>query len=1014
MNPLRSVLSTSPKAKIYRRIVAAWLLFLGLGFGFFTFQYINQRLERVSTYAELVLALSAPFVAEVAQGGREDLIQQALNTAAGSPFIKELAVTSKSVDVRWQSHVAPSELTAPSWINTWFKSKLLDIQKPLLLKGQALGALKLSFETEALANDAWHVFLLSFLFTACLAVFGVLAGLIPLSRAVQKLTALGQQAEVTLNAISEGVICCTANFELLSINPAAQRLLGFSVLEMPRLLGQDVRVLLPNLLMNNEVASNWVARDYALTRQDGVQCWLETGFADVQGQEAPSVCKVLTLRDVSHAHALASAQRRELLEHQTAMANMRKVANLLPLSNLTNVDDPGKAGTDQQNDLTDWVLAMIAEREKSLKELENQKFALDQHAMVVISDVNGLTQYVNPRYCQISGYDRAELMGQPLRLISRITNAEHFYTEMLDTVSKGKTWQGDLQSQNKEGHAYWVNVTVVPLFNEFLVQDRFMFIGTDITQDQENKTRLRAQLNLVEALLEATPLVIYSKDTLGRYVLANAAFEKFFGLTRAELIGKTAFDIAELPYAQFSLEQDQRLEATGGVQSFETSYTHPTTGRVVDLFYSKALTTDAEGQVTGIVGAIVDVTVRNQTQLLLKATIQLAETASQAKSNFLANMSHEIRTPMNGVIGMLELALDIAVDPGQREYLNLAQSSAQSLMVVINDILDISKIESNRVELEALEFTLIDFLARSLKSVEALAKKKGLAFKLECSDALPKQVIGDPLRLGQVLLNLCDNAIKFTPLGSVTVRVSATPVLDGTVELTVDVIDTGIGIAAELQSAVFDNFTQADASITRQYGGTGLGLSISSKLVDLMGGHLGLESAIGHGSTFTLKLRLPLPPPLTQAAPALVAASIQRPMLPKPAATGPLQVMLVEDNLVNQILCSTILKKIGHVVVLASHGQEALDLFAKRPWDVILMDMQMPVMDGMDATRAIRALELPGQHTPIVAMTANAMESDRQLCLDAGMDDYLSKPFKFAELKAILEKAVRRDLLSEA
>jgi CheY-like chemotaxis protein len=213
---------------------------------------------------------------------------------------------------------------------------------------------------------------------------------------------------------------------------------------------------------------------------------------------------------------------------------------------------------------------------------------------------------------------------------------------------------------------------------------------------------------------------------------------------------------------------------------------------------------------------------------------------------------------------------------------------------------------------------------------------------------------------------------------------------------------------------VFDNFTQADASITRQYGGTGLGLSISSKLADLMGGHLGLKSVTGQGSTFTLKLRLSLPPPVPQAASVIVRASIPPPMQPKPAATDPFQVMLVEDNPVNQILCSVILKKIGHTVVVANHGQEALDLFAKQPWDVILMDMQMPVMDGLEATRAIRALELPGQHTPIVAMTANAMESDRQLCLAAGMDDYLSKPFKFAELQAILEKAVGRDSPSEA
>jgi CheY-like chemotaxis protein len=247
----------------------------------------------------------------------------------------------------------------------------------------------------------------------------------------------------------------------------------------------------------------------------------------------------------------------------------------------------------------------------------------------------------------------------------------------------------------------------------------------------------------------------------------------------------------------------------------------------------------------------------------------------------------------------------------------------------------------------------------------------------------------------------------------VSVQVSCTPVNADGFDLTVAITDTGIGIAADQQSTVFELFSQADAGTTRKYGGSGLGLTISLKLAALMGGQISLDSVPGQGSTFTLRMRLAMPPGGQQAEVLLAPALAQVPLVTRLMPTS-LQVMLVEDNLVNQILCSTILKKIGHVVVLASHGQEALDLFAKQAWDVILMDMQMPVMDGLDATRAIRALELPGHHTPIVAMTANAMESDRQLCLQAGMDDYLSKPFKFLELKAILEKAIGRDLPSEA
>jgi CheY-like chemotaxis protein len=429
--------------------------------------------------------------------------------------------------------------------------------------------------------------------------------------------------------------------------------------------------------------------------------------------------------------------------------------------------------------------------------------------------------------------------------------------------------------------------------------------------------------------------------------------------------------------------------------------------------HTKALTSDHVGNVTGIVGVIVDVTERNRSQCQLQEAKRLAEAANRAKSNFLANMSHEIRTPMNGVLGMIELASELATDPVQQNYLNLAKSSGQTLMVVINDILDISKIEANRVDIEAVEFSLVDQLQKILNPVQAMVMRKGLVFELVFSPGLPSRVMGDPTRLRQVLLNLCDNAVKFTQAGLVAVHVSGAPDSAGGFDLTVAVSDTGIGIAHQQQSAVFELFTQADAGTTRQFGGSGLGLTISMKLAALMGGGITLKSEPGQGSTFTLQIRLALvqEAPQAQNVPAPVPAQESLALPPMPMA---FQVLLVEDNLVNQILCRTILKKIGHTVVLANNGQEALDLFNQQHWDVILMDMQMPVMDGLDATRAIRALEKAGQHTPIVAMTANAMESDRQLCLDAGMDDYLSKPFKFGELRAILEKAVRQNLPLEA
>jgi PAS domain S-box-containing protein len=627
--------------------------------------------------------------------------------------------------------------------------------------------------------------------------------------------------------------------------------------------------------------------------------------------------------------------------------------------------------------------------------------------------MEGVLSYANDRYCDISGFERDALMGQRPRLHSGTDNTKHFYSEVLGAVSNGSIWRGKLQGHNRQGHPFWVDATVVPLYNDVLIQDRYMLMGTDITQDQQNKAQLSEQLGLMEALLEAIPTAIYFKDSLGRYSVINSAFEKLFGLSRPQVLGKTSLDIVPSLFAQSMVEKDQSLQARGGVQVFETTYNNPQTGRVSDFRYSKALTTNEQGQITGIVGAIEDVTERNLNLHQLEEATRQAEAANRAKSNFLANMSHEIRTPMNGVIGMTELALELALDPAQRDYLSLAASSAQALMAVINDILDISKIEANRVDIESIDFSLSDVIQHSLKPVEAMARKKGLAFVLTQSPGLPDHVMGDPTRLRQVLLNLCDNAVKFTPAGHVAVHVGGAPVVGGGFDLTVAVSDTGIGIAPEQQSTVFEIFSQADASTTRQYGGSGLGLTISAKLAVLMGGGIALDSVSGQGSTFTLRLRLGMPQgvhhPAVMLAPARTQATGVVPQRP-----SAFQVMLVEDNPVNQILCGTILKKLGHTVALANHGREALDLFAQQPWDVILMDMQMPVMDGLEATRAIRALELPGQHTPIVAMTANAMETDRQLCLEAGMDDYLSKPFKFAHLQAILEKAVSRNFPSEA
>ena len=1013
MNPLRRLLASTPRSQIYQLFIVFWLVFLLSGFGFFLVQSINQRLERVAAFSELVLTVTAPVLADAALGSKGVLIQQMLDATAQSPFIHDLSIISPSGDVRWQSVGTKPTLMAPVWLSSWIQSLLPAVQKPLLVDGHLVGSLRLSFETETLANNFLHMLGSSLLFALLLAGFGVMLGLIPLRLALQNLSAFCQQAEVTLLAIHEGVISCTEQLKLVSINPAALDLLGFDAADVPSLLGRDIRELLPNMFLDDEVATSWVARPYAFSRKDGVQLMLETRLADVVGSDAYAVRKVMTLCDVSQSHALFMAQEAELLAHKNALAGMKRVADSVYLTARTSETSPLPSGSSDLSYVTAWVLAMVAEHEKSRHQLEQQKFAMDQHAIVVTCDNNGAIIYANERYCALSGFDQAELLGHKPRFFSQIRQSEHLYNDMLAVISKGGVWHGTLQAQNKRGGTYWINSTVVPFLNEHMVQESYTLIGTDKTEDQQNKAELREQLSLMAVLLEAIPTAIYFKNQQGRYSLVNSAFEKLIGLNRDDLIGNTLIDIVPLAFAEFSNEKDRNLQSNGGIQMYETSYTNPKSGLKLDLLYSKALTTDDQGNGTGIVGVVVDVTERNQSHRQMQEAKRLAEAANRAKSNFLANMSHEIRTPMNGVIGMTELALELAVDPVLRDCLSLAKSSGQSLMVVINDILDISKIEADRVNIESIEFSLADTLQNIMKPVEAMARKKGLAFELALSPGLAHRVMGDPTRLRQVLLNLCDNAVKFTQAGSVSVHAFGAPALAGGFDLTVAVTDTGIGIAADQQSTVFELFTQADAGTTRRYGGSGLGLTISMKLAALMGGRIKLDSVPGQGSTFTLQIRLDLPPG-EQPADVLNEAALTQVSVVVPLMPAYFQVMLVEDNLVNQILCSTILKKIGHTVVIANHGQEALDLLDTQHWDVILMDMQMPVMDGLETTRAIRALELAGQHIPIVAMTANAMESDHQLCLEAGMDDYLSKPFKFGELQAILEKVVRQNLPSEA
>jgi PAS domain S-box-containing protein len=616
-----------------------------------------------------------------------------------------------------------------------------------------------------------------------------------------------------------------------------------------------------------------------------------------------------------------------------------------------------------------------------------------------LGDRGGAVREANDAYLRLFGYSREQLAAGQVRWnLILAPDLLHVGTRIQrQLAAEGISAPTEVEYIHRDGHRIPILLGLAALD-----QTEGTAIGfiVDLTERKRVEERLRASEQRLRNLVDSLDDIVVEMDERGTFLDVWARSDDLLPRPKAEMLGQNISIILGEALVDPYIESLRRAIDTGHPQEFEHSKDVNGEQRWFQVRFNPIRSADRPGKTACLI--VREITARKNAEEELRKAKEAAEAANIAKSEFLANMSHEIRTPLNGILGTLELVLGTALDADQRECLGIAKMSADSLLGILSDILDLAKVEARKLDLNFEEFGPRETVEGAIRVMMSRAQEKNLNLSCHFDDAVPKVLMGDGMRLGQVLLNLIGNAIKFTAHGEVEIRVWPEKHNAGKVDLHFVVRDTGIGVAPEKQELIFEAFAQADGSMSRRFGGTGLGLTISSRLVEMMGGRMWLESQLGEGSQFHFTSAFGLANEETKpesSAPVSLPEQLQ-PLRPSRS----LEILLAEDNPVNQRVALRILERQGHKVLVAASGREALDALGRHSFDILLMDIQMPEMNGWEAAAAIREQEKStGAHLPIIALTAGAMEGDREKCLAAGMDDYVAKPFRAETLIHALE-----------